>query len=502
MSGEFRGDFSRLPFDPRKGYSSLHMQQGRVQLDADWNEQVATLLHTIRTLAEDLIGGHGGPIARAGFRIFNINYSNGEVTDFDISSGHYYVCGILCDNRFVWKDNIQNFEKVKNVNYKRQPFYPLSQDKKFPIEQPLLVYLDVWEREITYLQDASLREVALGGPDTTTRSQVVWQVKIRSPKNDDTNNGNGLNNIQNCQNVIDNWDKLLNEWQPAQRGEIKVSAKIDEPQTEPCTINPESSYQGPENQLYRVEIHSPGNANEATFKWSRENGSVAYTISPGILSATGLTTEIILETWWNSEDDPRALKKDDCIEIVNEDYILLQKADPLWKISEINREEQKIQLTRKCATDTFTFTEDPRKPLMLRRWDGFGNVEELTSEWLPLENGIKIQFQSNDEQSHYYRTGDYWVIPARVATDDVEWPKCNNEPVALPPHGIRHHYAPLAIIKSNTNGDDVITLDCRRQFHALARTDGNFGPGQGVGTDLIFPDACEEDYSQTERSHL
>ena len=30
-----------------------------------------------------------------------------------------------------------------------------------------------------------------------------------------------------------------------------------------------------ENQLYRVEVHDPGELGSATFKWSRENASIA-----------------------------------------------------------------------------------------------------------------------------------------------------------------------------------------------------------------------------------
>jgi 2-polyprenyl-6-methoxyphenol hydroxylase-like FAD-dependent oxidoreductase len=40
-----------------------------------------------------------------------------------------------------------------------------------------LVYLDVWERHLTHIEAPSIREVALGGPDTTTRAQIVWQVR-------------------------------------------------------------------------------------------------------------------------------------------------------------------------------------------------------------------------------------------------------------------------------------------------------------------------------------
>ena len=38
-----RGDFSRDTFDPVKHFSRVLQQQGRVQLDADWNEQTAIL---------------------------------------------------------------------------------------------------------------------------------------------------------------------------------------------------------------------------------------------------------------------------------------------------------------------------------------------------------------------------------------------------------------------------------------------------------------------------
>ena len=45
-----------------------------------------------------------------------------------------------------------------------------------------VVYLDVWERHITALEDDSIREKALGRPDTATRTQVIWQVKIDDGK--------------------------------------------------------------------------------------------------------------------------------------------------------------------------------------------------------------------------------------------------------------------------------------------------------------------------------
>ena len=58
--GDYRGDFTRDTFAPLRHFTRVLMQQGRVQLDADWNEQVSILLHLTRTLAADLLGQHAG----------------------------------------------------------------------------------------------------------------------------------------------------------------------------------------------------------------------------------------------------------------------------------------------------------------------------------------------------------------------------------------------------------------------------------------------------------
>src|ERR1700733_10487477 len=61
------GDFSRSTFDPRKHYSGVRMQQGRVQLDADWNEQVDIAAEALRARTGDIVGAGGGPAGTAGF---------------------------------------------------------------------------------------------------------------------------------------------------------------------------------------------------------------------------------------------------------------------------------------------------------------------------------------------------------------------------------------------------------------------------------------------------
>ncbi|HZA21616.1 MAG TPA: DUF6519 domain-containing protein [Dehalococcoidia bacterium] len=62
-----RGDFSRFTFNPRKHYSGVPLQQGRVQLDVDWNEQQAIIGYRLTTETQDLIGANGAPQGNDGF---------------------------------------------------------------------------------------------------------------------------------------------------------------------------------------------------------------------------------------------------------------------------------------------------------------------------------------------------------------------------------------------------------------------------------------------------
>ena len=49
-------DCSRFPFQPWKDYLGVIMQQGRVQLDADWNEWVAELGRRLQAGTMDVLG--------------------------------------------------------------------------------------------------------------------------------------------------------------------------------------------------------------------------------------------------------------------------------------------------------------------------------------------------------------------------------------------------------------------------------------------------------------
>jgi hypothetical protein len=63
---------------------------------------------------------------------------------------------------------------------------------------------------------------------------------------------------------------------------------------------------------------------------------------------------------------------------------------------------------------------------------------------------------------------DYWMVPARTATGDVEWPRdgVTNEPLLRPCHGVHHHFAKLALL-SFDGASWSLRQDCRQLFPPL-----------------------------------
>ena len=110
-----------------------------------------------------------------------------------------------------------------------------------------------------------------------------------------------------------------------------------------------------------------------------------------------------------------------------------------------------------------------------------GAIPIVPAQWIDLEDGIQVWFEAGSEaQPNRYRSVDYWLIPARTAIGDAEWPLVTNEqgqPVLdaqgerqskpSSPHGIEHHYAPLAIIQVEPGGI-AVSDDCRRRFSPLS----------------------------------
>ncbi len=477
-----RGDFSRSTFDPKKHYTTVRMQQGRMQLDADWNEQMDILVHLLRGQAQDLLGPYGAPARAAGFAI-SLPEHGGLQDDLRIAAGRYYVDGILVEND-------------SDTLFSAQPYWPHADLQEATKDaERCVVYLDVWERHLSGSEAPSLLEPALGGLDTTTRTQTAWQVKVwPAPASD-----NGAQPAT-TRGLISAWS----QWRDAQsqprgsggRGALR-------PRVTPAGY-------GLTNQLYRVEIHTGGD--EATFKWSRNNGSVAFAVTSLQLTDTLLT--VTLEGV-SAESD---LQEGDWWELADPSYELSSRPGPLFQIHDspnwdpgsavVNlvpavapseQDRQQVEAIGQRLSQVKQVQRDGIRTV-LRRWDHNDHAQERSpgrdgaivvqrNQWLPLENGIKVRFEGTGE----LRTGDYWLMPARSAAEGYSllWPvepaqaaaAGSYEPAiqapaagaeargtpdfaALPARQVTHHLAPLAVLARSDTKWDV--ADARTLFRPLA----------------------------------
>src|SRR5260370_13677629 len=188
-------DLSRVTFDPWRDFSSVVMEQGRVQLDSDWNEWLAELTHRIRAGTLDTLGHAVYPATTP--NAFLITPTAGSVS---IGVGRMYVDGFLAENHGMpspgsqgwvppnsgaagpqpaWAPYLDELAGQNALDSSQQPYFPgVALQAPFPTTgRPFLVYLDVWQPEITSLEDPDLIGKAVG-LDTTGRLQTAWQVRL------------------------------------------------------------------------------------------------------------------------------------------------------------------------------------------------------------------------------------------------------------------------------------------------------------------------------------
>jgi hypothetical protein len=522
------GDFSRRTFNVEKRYAAVQAQQGRVLTDADVNEQVDIGQHRTQTEAVDTIGLCGVPKGTNGFKIDKTPTGD----DLTISSGRIYVEGLLCelgaspvllsfpagstapqasvgalivDDRgfevgqrveifaddkpdkiliritaidassklLTFDTDISAYRPTKGPAIRRATTYITQPDDPAPAfinpfgsppgfealslgDGTFVAYLNVWQREVTALDDLHIREVALGGPDTGTRLKNVWQLQLLKV----TPPGDGK---PDCSTSFPEWDQLTSPG----TGLMNARAVSKDDTSKPCVLPPKSGFRRLENQLYRVEIHREGDRDHATFKVSRENASVRTGIK-----VSGST--IVLD-----KEPELGFKGGDWVEIVDETSTL--KGSP-YALIQISVPSPPSSATREITTSASIGSFSGKHGLSLVRWDQSGATATqdgvaMSAGWIELEDGVQVSFSEG-----IYRSGDFWLIPARTGTGDVEWPPFevpNINPIQQPPLGIKRHYCALALL--TVKGGAIEIKDCRELFPSLtdiAASDVSYDPAK------------------------
>jgi hypothetical protein len=427
------GDHTRRTFDPRRDFAGVFEQQGRVRVDADFNELVEAVDRRFRITTMDIVGRAVVPKETPdGFAIaFD---PGGNLT---IGPGRAYVDGILADNHGIgipppglhFDAATEELRGIGPLPYAPQPYLP--NPTPLPAAGIHLAYLDVSHRERTWAEDPSLLDPALYGIDTATRRQVVWQVKLLTDVGD-----------VRC----DTPDAQIPGWTSAtspSASRLTTAAVAVPAATDPCEVPAVGGYRGVENRLYRVEIHTDGAFGQARWKWSRDNGSLA---SP-VLAINGADITVARA----GRDKTLRFATGDWVEITDDERELEGRSGEMAKVAFVDQSRAIVTLT---APIPGAFGAATR----IRRWDQFGplvganGLLTLTNQPVVLEDGVQVTFTLDpDIPGGQFRALEHWAFAARVTDASVEVLS------AEPPVGPHHHYARLAVV----NGGTHTVMDCR-----------------------------------------
>ena len=497
-------DTSRSTFRPRRHYSKRISQQGRVFVDADWNEQIDIQRHRECTTNIDVIGQSGVPEDAPGFAI----EPTADGTDLQISSGRLYLDGILveCDPQAI------PFTVKTNAPLQIQPAHMALDEVAFAQNQrigvtdetqpdgtPLLFEVTAvdstnsllslnpastnttdlatflataleprMQRMVTCTTQPDVRGFAL--PTAPGRYLAYLHVfdRVLTPLDDaqmidpalgvDTCLGSkvvwqvGLLQVGQtgdavaCDSDISAWDSLI----AASTGEL--AAQVVPDQTSGlCGVSATGGFSRPSNQHYRVEIHQGGaNPTAATMKWQRDNASIVTKW----LSTVGNTLTVSSA----GRDQVLGFAPGQWVELLSDEHVLAGLPGtlvPLVSVVGVNLTIDPTQATG--SVDPKDFASNPQ----IRRWDSLGAVA-LGTSFQSLESGIQVKFANGT-----YKTGDHWLIPARTLTANIEWPTDDEgNALFLPPKGIQHHYCHLAIVEFDGK-TWTLAEDCRVLFPPL-----------------------------------
>jgi photosystem II stability/assembly factor-like uncharacterized protein len=374
--------------------------------------------------------------------------------DVAISAGTFYVGGVLCENE-------------RPIRFLAQPDLP---GIAFPSSPgPHLFYLDVWQRHLTALERDELREVALGGPDTATRTQTVWQVRQLSVPANST-----------CASFSAGWAP------PEPRSTARLAARGTPQQVSStdCMVPAQGGYRRLENQLYRVEVlrrgtawapPSPGTqppSSAAHYGWSRDNAATVTRLLDVAPGSAPNTTRLKLSDL--GRDKSLGFGEARWVELTDEGRVL--RGDQPLKLYEVDRLDGQWLVVKTPSSNPAPGAADVATTTTVRRWDDVGPV--LKGDWDPLEGGVEVRFDDDAQ----YEVGDHWTIPARTNKGAVEWPAEGGAAAFQPREGVEHRYCPLALLDfANGAWTAREEGDCRPLFTPLAehvRAVGAGGDGQ------------------------
>jgi hypothetical protein len=441
-------DRARISYDPSRYWRGVISQQGRVTLEADWNEADAIAAQERREDLLDIVGPVGTP--DNGYQILP-GASGSPPGDLLIQEGTLYVGGerMVLDSNLDYADQPDWIDTAGDPLWTK-PIVPASGTTE-------AIYLLLRAQEVGAVEDPALLDVALGGPDTAARWRILQRV-VRTPTS--------ASDCPGAMTALEEfWAAQGLELDPATlqlESQARLQVSFQEQPPSLCEPLGQGGYLGAQNQLIRVQVASVNNG-VPTLVWGFDNASFLYRIAgPPVVDAGAGTTTVTLATApVDSYHQPVQTQAVEVLmaaaQLTSSDYIAASTGVVTSVTVGYNAD---MQLVLGTALDNDVVSS----PLLfLRVWQG--TVTPSSPGPVELgDTGIQVTISNT---ASTYNVGDYWTFAVRPGTPTTVSPVYPEriQDTPQPPNG-PPMWACLLGLVTWTDGTPTIT-DCVPSFDNL-----------------------------------
>lgn len=515
-------DRARNTFDRTKQYRRLIAQQGRVELEADKNESAEIATETLRLETIDMIGPYGVPsdpvtdTKGTGYQIAPLGpqakRAAAAARDFRILPGTIYLGG--------WRIEQENQGLTYEGQASNEWLEPHAVEAAVDVRTTLeSVVLHVSEHEVSAVEDSTLREVALGGPDTAQRMRLTRHV------------GRFAVSKPSCDGAFAQVVELM-----AQRGfsfdkstmalesgaTLLVKPYVVQQDPNPCDPVAKGGYLGAENQMIRVQLAQPqaqlqpppvpkpppqpapnplpqpaplpqpvggvpvhvlpraarvGAASPtAQLLWAYDDASDLYLVTPRASNSRALelgAPPVDAQHWPKAQQVVEVLAA--AAKLGNDGYEAAD-AGPVYRLgADYDPDTNTVMLDGDLDADLLD-----APALFLRVWQNLQSFTPDEAVSLVDRNGTEIGLHvtvGGAVTAWQWHAGEFWSFSVRPGFPQDVFP-ARFADVAQPPDGPRQWMAPLACI--NWNDKSPIT-DCRPDFDDLVQLTAEIDQLDGGG---------------------
>ena len=447
-------DRARRSYDAGRMYRSIVSQQGRVTVEADANEAEEIRAEESRAELIDIIGPTGAP--DGGFEI-SVPAAGSGPFDFDIGEGTLYVGGM----------RVRNAEpQATYLGQQRTEWvdYPTGRPAPYPTNTAPFseaIYLAVTEQEVCAVEDAALREVALGGPDTASRTRLIQRVQ-RLPVND-----------SGCETAFSDALEVAYPgrvaFDPAtMRLDSTMMLRVDlvpDPTAagDACQPTAQTGFLGPENQLIRVQV-----TGDERMLWGWDNASFLYRVTltgPRTLRLDGIPVDVYHQ--------PSARQWVEVLGTAVDFGDGARIASAVGAVMQVDSYDPTVRTVTLDAALPADFVEHLPPQVFLRIWENqfaFA-ADENTATELVASNGTGTGVRVYTKGAAR-APGDYWMIGVRPGMPHAFLPARLAR--FQSPDGPKRWAVPLALINWHADLKTAEVADCRRRFQDLVDDDLEF----------------------------